>query len=65
MWRDEAQMWLVARASPDFSQLLANKSNENRPIMWSLLVWPLARLRSNPEAMKLLNVAAAGISARP
>ena len=63
LWRDEAQMWLVARASQDFSQLLANMSYENRPILWFLLVWPIARFSSNPEAMKLLNVAVAGISA--
>jgi hypothetical protein len=46
LWRDEAQMWLVARASQDFSQLLANMSYENRPILWFLLVWPIARFSS-------------------
>jgi hypothetical protein len=63
LWRDEAQMWLVARASENVSQLLANMNYENRPILWFLLVWPIARFSSNPESMKLLNIAAAGMSA--
>jgi hypothetical protein len=54
LWRDEAQLWLVARASGSLPELLTNMTYENRPILWFLLLWPIARLTSNPEVVKAL-----------
>jgi predicted acylesterase/phospholipase RssA len=34
LWRDEAQLWLVARASGSLPELLTNMTYENRPILW-------------------------------
>jgi hypothetical protein len=63
LWRDESQLWLVARASGSFSELLQNMNYENRPILWFLVIWPFARLSANPEAMKVANWVAAAASA--
>jgi hypothetical protein len=61
MWRDEAQMWLVGRASSSLADLLTNMQYENRPALWFLLTWPIARISGNPEAIKVVTwVAAAG-----
>lgn len=61
LWRDEAQMWLVGRASGSLGDLLANMQYENRPALWFLLLWPIARISSNPDAIKILTwFAAAG-----
>ncbi|MBK9738852.1 MAG: hypothetical protein IPO93_04970 [Actinobacteria bacterium] len=63
LWRDEAQLWLVARASGSLGELLSNMNYENRPILWFLLIWPVARLTANPDAVKLLSwLASAGVA---
>jgi len=52
MWRDEMQAWLIARASPDPLALLQNLRFEGQPGLWHLLLWPFARLTSDPVAMQ-------------
>ena len=53
LWRDEAQMWLVTRASGSLGALWENLEYENRPILWFLVIWPFSRLSANPEWIKL------------
>lgn len=54
IWRDEAQAWLIARASGDLSELRANLRFEGHPPLWHLVIWPAARLSANVELMKLV-----------
>jgi hypothetical protein len=63
LWRDEAQMWLIARASQSLSDLWSNLEYENRPILWFLTIWPLSRLSSNPELIKIPTLAASAFTA--
>lgn len=52
MWRDEAQAWLIARASPGLLELRQNLRFEGHPPLWHLVIWPVARLSANIELMK-------------
>lgn len=63
LWRDEAQMWLIGRASGSIAELFANMEYENRPALWFLVVWPVSQLSGNPEAIKVLTIVAASLSA--
>lgn len=64
MWRDEAQAWLIARASGDLSELRANLRFEGHPPLWHLVIWPVAQLSANVELMKLVTfVVAVGFGA--
>ena len=56
LWRDESQLWLVPRASGSLPELLDNMNYENRPILWFLLIWPMARLCANPDAIKVISL---------
>jgi hypothetical protein len=42
-WRDEAQAWLIARDCPDLGCVLRMAGYEGHPILWHLLLRPLAR----------------------
>jgi hypothetical protein len=60
MWRDELQVWQLVRARPGIGQLLASVRFEGHPILWFLLVDAIAKLTSDPVAMKLLHATIAG-----
>ncbi len=68
MWRDELEIWLIARDSPDPASLLRNMGTEGHPALWYVLTWLLSRLTRAPAAIQALNVAiataAAGLVAR-
>jgi hypothetical protein len=63
IWRDEAQVWLLAKHSGSLTDLIHNTRYEGHPVLWHLLVMPLTRLSGNLVYMNLLHagVAAAGI----
>jgi len=56
MWRDELEIWLIARASAGLRDLLANMRTEGHPALWYVVTWLLARITREPLAMQLLNV---------
>jgi hypothetical protein len=57
MWRDEMAPWLISRDSHSLSDLFHNIRYEGHPSLWYLLIWPLTCITTNPEAIKLLNLA--------
>lgn len=54
-WRDEAQAWLLARDSSSLAALLHNNRYEGGPILWQVLLFPLAR-HGGPWLMSVLNL---------
>jgi hypothetical protein len=55
-WRDEAQAWLLARDSSSLAALLHNNRYEGGPILWQVLLFPLAH-HGGPWLMSVLNLA--------
>ena len=56
MWRDELQAWLLARDSQTVFALFKNLKYEYHQGLWYLLLFPLTRIFTYPEAMQYLNV---------
>ncbi len=64
MWRDELQAWLLARDSGSLGQLWQNTRYEGHPLLWHLLLFPLAHATPHPAAMQGLHwVIAVGVAA--
>jgi hypothetical protein len=63
MWRDELEIWLIARDSPDPASLLRNMGTEGHPALWYVLTWLVSRLTRAPVAIQALNVAIATAAA--
>jgi hypothetical protein len=63
MWRDELQAWLLARDSGSLAALWHNTRYEGHPILWHLLLFPLAHVFASPIAMQVLNWAVASAAA--
>ena len=63
MWRDEIEIWLIARDSAGPLDLLANMATEGHPSLWYFLNFLLARFTDDPRAMQFLTVllASAGV----
>ena len=57
MWRDELEIWLIARDSHSLGSLFHNMRTEGHPALWYLLVFALTRLSDNPASMQLLHLA--------
>lgn len=57
MWRDELEIWLVARDSGSILDLMHNLKTQGHPALWYLLVYLVTRVTENPFAMQLLSVA--------
>jgi hypothetical protein len=62
MWRDELEIWLVARDSAGPIDLLRNMATEGHPALWYALNFLLSRFTSNPLAMQLLHVLLATVA---
>src|SRR5262249_37310713 len=56
MWRDEIQVWLLARDSSSVAELFSNLKYEGHPGLWHLLVMPLTRVTNSPTAMQALHL---------
>jgi len=56
MWRDELEIWLIARDSGSLPQLLTNMSTQGHPALWYLVVWSIARVTGNPAGMQLMSL---------
>ena len=53
MWRDEMQMWLLARDSGSLLDLWHNSRYDGHPLLWHLTLFPLARLFASPVAAQV------------
>ncbi len=54
-WRDEGQGWLDARDSPTIITLFQHASEEKTPVLWHLLIYPLAKLGLPFYSMAILH----------
>ena len=64
MWRDELQAWLLVRDSSSLVDLWRNSRYEGHPLLWHLMLFPLAHLFAQPAVMKVLHwVIAVGCAA--
>ncbi len=65
MWRDELQAWMLARDSGSLLDLWHNTRYEGHPLLWHLMLFPLAHVFASPVAMQVLHwllaTAAAGL----
>lgn len=55
MWRDELQAWLLARDSSSLVDLWRNSRYEGHPLLWHVMLFPLAHLFAQPAVMKVLH----------
>ncbi len=56
-WRDELEIWLIARDSASLAALLRNMGTEGHPVLWYLVNFALTRVTHDPLAMQLANLA--------
>ncbi len=56
MWRDELEIWLVARDADSLPALFDNMSTEAHPALWYLLTYALSRFTDDPASMQLLHL---------
>lgn len=64
MWRDELQAWLLVRDSSSLVDLWHNSRYEGHPLLWHMMLFPLAHLFAQPAVMKVLHwVIAVGCAA--
>lgn len=55
MWRDELNVWMVARDSHSLSELYTNVITEGHPILWYILLYIVKYIVNAPVAMQLLH----------
>ncbi|MCU0563807.1 MAG: hypothetical protein MUE48_07685 [Desulfobacterales bacterium] len=55
-WRDEAQAWLIARDCPDLACVLRTAGYEGHPVLWHLVLRPLARVGLPFSSAKLVHL---------
>lgn len=55
-WRDEAQAWLIARDCPDLACVLQTAGYEGHPVLWHLVLRPLARVGLPFSSAKLVHL---------
>jgi hypothetical protein len=56
MWRDELEIWLIARDSGSLRELFENIGTQGHPSLWYLIVFALTCFTSNPLSMQLLHL---------
>ncbi|MFT3793553.1 hypothetical protein [Flavobacterium sp.] len=56
LWLDEAQHWLLARDSSSLAELFRNTRHEGHPLLWSSLLFVIARFTVDPFGMQLVHV---------
>lgn len=63
MWRDELQVWMIARHSHSIAELISLKKYEGHPDAWFLLVYLITRITSHPIWMQVIHAFVASITA--
>jgi len=56
MWRDEINVWLIARDSESLFELFRNIKYEGHPGLWYLCLFLLNQFTSNPVAMQIFHL---------
>jgi hypothetical protein len=52
LWRDELQVWMVAKHSLSLPHLFVNKVYDAHPSLWYLTVYFVTRFTARPNAAK-------------
>ncbi|UFH52472.1 hypothetical protein [Spirosoma sp. KNUC1025] len=55
MWRDELQTWGIVASAHTWADLIQNTRYEGHPMLWFILVWPVAQLVNNPVAIQVFH----------
>ncbi len=63
MWRDELEIWLIARDSASLGELFSNMSSQGHPALWYLLAFALTRFTHDPLALQILHLLIASATA--
>lgn len=56
MWRDELNVWLIARDSSSLLELFGNIKYEGHPALWYLCLYLLNQFTDNPIAMQIFHL---------
>lgn len=56
MWRDELEIWLIARDSASLGELLDNMGSQGHPALWYLVAFVVTRVTRDPLALQLLHL---------
>lgn len=56
MWRDELNVWLIARDSSSLLELFGNIKYEGHPALWYLCLYFLNQFTDNPIAMQIFHL---------
>lgn len=56
MWRDELNVWLIARDSSSLLELFGNIKYEGHPALWYLCLYFLNQFTANPVAMQIFHL---------
>jgi hypothetical protein len=62
MWRDELQVWMIARHSHSIAELTSLKKYEGQPDAWYLIVYLITRITHRPIWMQLFHGFVASIA---
>ena len=62
MWRDEVQVWNLARSSSSIADLFANMRTEGHPALWHLCVYAISQLSHSPLSMQLFHLGIAAFN---
>jgi hypothetical protein len=63
MWRDELQVWMIARHSHSIAELISLKRYEGHPDAWFLLVYFITKVTANLLWMQVVHVLVASATA--
>lgn len=55
MWRDELELWALARQSGSFAELVRLYRHSGQPFLWPFCVYCLHRLTDSPIAVQMLH----------
>ncbi|MBW8051156.1 MAG: hypothetical protein FVQ77_12615 [Cytophagales bacterium] len=56
LWRDELEIWLIAKESSSIPDLISNMYTETHPALWYILNFFITIFTDNPFYMQLLNL---------
>jgi hypothetical protein len=59
MWRDELQVWMIARHSHSIAELISLKKYEGHPDAWFLVVYLITRFTNHPVWMQIVHATVA------
>jgi hypothetical protein len=62
MWRDELNVWLIARNSYSLPELFQNMEYEGHPSLWYICLYLVKQFVDNPVAMQVIHLAIATIN---